>query len=51
MPKNNANIINLLANKQRMGLYVRMDLHSSNKYSIVINQENEIVYRRKLPNE
>jgi len=34
-----------------MKIYVGIDLHSNNSFMALINEENKVIYKKKLPNE
>jgi hypothetical protein len=34
-----------------MKLYGAMDLHSNNNVTVLINERDEVVYRKRLPND
>ena len=34
-----------------MKLYCGIDLHSNNSYTILLNEEDKVIYQKRLPND
>jgi hypothetical protein len=41
----------LIKEETKMKLYGAIDLHSNNNVTVLINEKDEVVYRKRLPND